>query len=35
MAIKKYTQKQSIAVLREAEAGVKVIGLCRKYGMSF
>jgi putative transposase len=31
---KKYTEEQIIAVLREAEAGARVVDLCRKYGMS-
>ena len=34
MVRKKYTEEQIIAVLREAEAGAKIIDLCRKYGMS-
>lgn len=34
MVRKKYTEEQIIAVLREAEAGVKATDLCRKYGMS-
>ena len=34
MVRKKYTEKQIIAVLREGEAGAKVVDLCRKYGMS-
>ena len=32
--VKKYTEEQIIAVLREGEAGAKVGDLCRKYGMS-
>ena len=32
--VKKYTEEQIIAVLREGEAGAKVVDLCRKYGMS-
>ena len=32
--VKKYTEEQVIAVLREGEAGAKVADLCRKYGMS-
>jgi len=32
--VKKYTEKQIIAVLREGESGAKVANLCRKYGMS-
>ncbi len=32
--VRKYTEAQIIAVLREAEAGAKVGDLCRKYGMS-
>jgi putative transposase len=32
--VKKYTEEQIIAVVREGEAGAKVAGLCRKYGMS-
>jgi putative transposase len=31
---KKYTEEQIIAVLKEAEAGAKIVDLCRKYGMS-
>ncbi len=34
MVRKKYTEEQIITVLREAEAGAKVVDLCRKYGMS-
>jgi putative transposase len=34
MVRKKYTEEQIIAVLREAEAGSKILELCRKYGMS-
>jgi putative transposase len=34
MKAKQYTEEQIIAVLKEAEAGVKVADLCRKYGMS-
>jgi putative transposase len=34
MTVKKYTEEQIIAVLREGEAGAKVADLCRKYGMS-
>ena len=34
MQRKKYTEEQIIAVLREEEAGAKVVDLCRKYGMS-
>jgi len=34
MVRKKYTEEQIIAVLREAEAGAKVVDLCRKYGVS-
>jgi putative transposase len=32
--VKKYTEEQIIAVLREGEVGAKVADLCRKYGMS-
>jgi putative transposase len=32
--VRKYTEEQIIAVLREGEAGAKVSDLCRKYGMS-
>jgi putative transposase len=32
--VKKYTEEQIIAVLKEGEAGAKVADLCRKYGMS-
>jgi putative transposase len=31
---KRYTEEQIIAVLKEAEAGAKIVDLCRKYGMS-
>ncbi len=34
MKIKRYTEEQIIAVLKEGEAGAKVAELCRKYGMS-
>jgi hypothetical protein len=30
MTINKYTEEQIIAVLREGEAGAKVVDLCRK-----
>jgi len=31
---RQYTEEQIIAVLKEGEAGSKVVDLCRKYGMS-
>ena len=31
---KRYTEEQIIAVLKEAEAGVKTAELCRKHGIS-
>jgi hypothetical protein len=34
MKTRKYTEEQIIAVLREREAGAKVVNLYRKYGMS-
>jgi putative transposase len=34
MKARKYTEEQIIAVLREAEAGARVVDLCCKYGMS-
>ena len=34
MVRKRYTEEQIIAVLNEAEAGVKAADLCRKHGMS-
>jgi len=34
MTVRKYTEEQIIAVLREGEAGARVGDLCRKYGMS-
>ena len=34
MKARKYTEEQTIAVLREGEAGARVADLCRKYGMS-
>jgi len=32
--VKRYTEEQIIAVLKEGEAGAKVAELCRKYGIS-
>lgn len=34
MKRKRYTEEQIIAILKEAEAGIPVKELCRKYGMS-
>ncbi len=34
MKAKRYTEEQIISVLKEAEAGAKIVDLCRKYGMS-
>ena len=34
MNAKRYGEEQIIAVLKEAESGVKIPELCRKYGMS-
>ena len=34
MVRKRYTEEQIIAVLKEGEAGAKVIDLCRQYGIS-
>ena len=34
MKARQYTEEQIIAVLKEGEAGGKVVDLCRKYGMS-
>jgi len=34
MKARKYNEEQIIAVLREGEAGARVVDLCRKYGMS-
>lgn len=31
---KRFTEEQIIGILKEAEAGVKITELCRKYGMS-
>jgi putative transposase len=31
---KRFSEEQIIAVLKEAEAGAKVLDLCRKYGIS-
>ncbi len=30
----KYSQEQIIRILKEAEAGLKIVDLCRKYGIS-
>ena len=34
MKARKYTEEQIIAVLKECEAGARVVDLCRKYEMS-
>lgn len=34
MKARQYTEEQIIAVLKEVEAGAKIVDLCRKYGMS-
>jgi putative transposase len=34
MKARRYTEEQIIAVLKEGEAGARVVDLCRKYGMS-
>jgi putative transposase len=31
---KRFTEEQIIGILKEAEAGMKVMELCRKYGIS-
>ena len=31
---KRFTEEQIIAILKEVEAGAKVMDVCRKYGMS-
>ncbi len=31
---KRFTEEQIIGVLKEAEAGMKVAKICRKYGIS-
>lgn len=34
MPRKRYTEEQIIAVLKEAETGMKTMEICRKYGIS-
>ena len=34
MNAKRYSEEQIIAVLKDAESGIKIPELCRKYGMS-
>jgi putative transposase len=34
MKAKRFTEEQIVAILKEVEAGVKVMDVCRKYGMS-
>jgi putative transposase len=34
MTRKRYTEEQTINILKEAEAGARVGDLCRRYGMS-
>lgn len=34
MKTKRFTEEQIIAILKEVEAGAKVMDVCRKYGMS-
>ena len=34
MKRKRHTEKQIIAILKEHEAGVKTVDLCRKHGIS-
>jgi putative transposase len=31
---KRFTQEQIIGILKDAKAGMKVAGVCRKYGIS-
>jgi putative transposase len=34
MRRKRFKEEQIIAILKEADSGIKVLDLCRKYGMS-
>ncbi len=34
MAQKRHTEEQIIGILRESEAGVKTVDICRKHGIS-
>ncbi len=34
MKSKRFSEIQIVKILREAESGVKILDLCRKYGMS-
>ena len=34
MKLSKYSETQIVGILREADAGMKVVEICRRYGIS-